>query len=281
MIVWISSYPKSGNTYIRSFLASYFFSKNGKFNFDQLLKLHQFPSIKFSKGKIENEEQASKLWMYNQKVFFDNDKLNLVKTHNCLLKFRGNEFTSKNQTLGAIYIVRDPRNLITSFTHHYSFTYEDALNFMMYEKATLVEKSADNDYSNFTYLNSWSNHYKSWRDNKQFETLFIKYEDLEDNREKIFRQIITFINKLRGNNDHIDEKKFLNSINSTSFVNMKNKEINEGFEESVISKKTGKKINFFNLGFNNRWQKILRNDIKEKMNLNFKSELKELGYNYE
>ena len=102
MIVWISSYPKSGNTYIRSFLASYFFSKNGKFNFDQLLKLHQFPSIKFSKGKIENEEQASKLWMYNQKVFFDNDKLNLVKTHNCLLKFRGNEFTSKNQTLGAI-----------------------------------------------------------------------------------------------------------------------------------------------------------------------------------
>ena len=281
MIVWISSYPKSGNTYIRSFLASYFFSKNGKFNFDQLLKLHQFPSIKFSKGKIENEEQASKLWMYNQKVFFDNDKLNLVKTHNCLLKFRGNEFTSKNQTLGAIYIVRDPRNLITSFTHHYSFTYEDALNFMMYEKATLVEKSADNDYSNFTYLNSWSNHYKSWRDNKQFETLFIKYEDLEDNREKIFRQIITFINKLKGNNGHIDEKKFSNSINSTSFVNMKNKEINEGFEESVFSKKTGKKINFFNLGFNNRWQKILRNDIKEKMNLNFKSELKELGYNYE
>ena len=281
MIIWIASYPKSGNTYIRSFLASYFFSENGKFNFDQLLKLHQFPSMKFSKNRIESEEEASKYWIFNQKTFFDNDELNLVKTHNCLLKFRGNNFTSKDQTLEAIYIVRDPRNLITSFTHHYSFSYEDALKFMMYDKAALVEKSADNDYSNFTYLNSWSNHYKSWRDNDQFKTLFIKFEDLEDNKDKIFREIVKFINELNKNSMEVDEKKFINSINSTTFVNMKNKERNEGFEESVISKKTGKKLNFFNLGFNNRWQKILSNDIKQKMNVNFKNELKELGYNYE
>ena len=281
MIIWIASYPKSGNTYIRSFLASYFFSENGKFNFDHLLKLHQFPSMKFSKTKIESEEEASKLWIYNQKNFFDNNNLNLVKTHNCLLKFKGNEFTSDNQTLGAIYIVRDPRNLITSFTHHYSFSYEDALKFMMYDKAALVEKSVDNDFSNFTYLNSWSNHYKSWRDTEKFETLFIKYEDLENNKEKIFRDVVSFINRLYKNDHNIDEKKFLNSINSTSFVNMKNKERIEGFEESIISKKTGKKLNFFNLGFNNRWQKILSDDIKKKMNLSFKRELEELGYNYE
>ena len=237
--------------------------------------------MKFSKNKIESEEEASKKWIFNQKTFFDNDELNLVKTHNCLLKFRGNNFTSKDQTLGAIYIVRDPRNLITSFTHHYSFSYEDALKFMMYDKAALVEKSADNDYSNFTYLNSWSNHYKSWRDNDQFKTLFIKFEDLEDNKDKIFREIVKFINELNKNSMEVDEKKFINSINSTTFVNMKNKERNEGFEESVISKKTGKKLNFFNLGFNNRWQKILSNDIKQKMNVNFKNELKELGYNYE
>ena len=281
MIIWIASYPKSGNTYIRSFLASYYFSDNGKFNFDYLLKLHQFPSIKFSKNKIESEEEASKYWIFNQKTFFDNDKLNLVKTHNCLLKYKENDFTSKDISLGAIYIVRDPRNLITSFTHHYSYSYEDTLKFMMYEKAALVEKSADNDYSNFTFLNSWSNHYKSWRDNKLFETLFIRYEDLEENKEKIFRDILSFVNKINKKKDEINEKKFLNSINSTSFVNMKNKELNEGFEESIVSKKTGKKLNFFNLGFNNRWQKILSNDIKEKMNLNFKNELKELGYNYE
>ncbi len=281
MIIWIASYPKSGNTYIRSFLASYFFSEKGKFNFDLLLKLHQFPNLKFSKTKAETTEEASKNWIYNQRQFFDKKKLNLVKTHNCLLKFKGNKFTTKNETLGAIYIVRDPRNLITSFTNHYSYSYDEALKFMLYEQAALVEKTADNDHSNFSFLNSWSNHYKSWKNNSEFETIFIKYEDLENNKIEVFSKIVIFINKLLKNNNKLDEKKLINSIKSTNFSNMKNKELNEGFEESVISKKTGKKLNFFNLGFNNRYQKILEDDLKKKMNLFFKNDLKELGYSYE
>ena len=39
-----------------------------------------------------------------------------------------------------------------------------------------------------------------------------------------------------------------------------------------------KKINFFNLGFNNRWQKLLPTDIKEKIFLYYNNELKELNY---
>ena len=53
----------------------------------------------------------------------------------------------------------------------------------------------------------------------------------------------------------------------------------EGFEESVYSK-SGEKRRFFNLGFNNRWQKILPNNIKNDMNLRFKNDLIDLGYNY-
>ena len=92
---------------------------------------------------------------------------------------------------------------------------------------------------------------------------------------------LIFINRLLQNNDKLDENKLLNSIKSTNFSNMKNKELNEGFEESVISKKTGKKLNFFNLGFNNRYQKILEDNFKKKMNLNFQNDLKELGYSYD
>ena len=51
MIIWISSYPKSGNTYLRSFLSAYYFSKDGKFDFYLLLNIHQFPEIKI---KINN-----------------------------------------------------------------------------------------------------------------------------------------------------------------------------------------------------------------------------------
>ena len=278
MIIWISSYPKSGNTYLRSFLSSYYYSNNGKFDFDQLLNIHQFPNIKFSKFKPTSKEEASRYWIFNQNNFFDKNKLNFVKTHNCLLPFMGNEFTSKNETIGALYIVRDPRNVITSLTNHYSLSYEKALETMLDEDCSLLEKSFDQDFSNFTYLNSWSNHYKSWKNNLNFETLFVKYEEIENNKEEIFKKIIFFIEKVSKRNSKFNEKKFLNSIKSTNFSNLKNKELNEGFEESIYSRKMGKKINFFNLGFNNRWQKLLPLDIKDQVNEKFKANLKELDY---
>tara|TARA_Y200000002_G_scaffold372632_1_gene370682 strand:- start:819 stop:1655 length:837 start_codon:yes stop_codon:yes gene_type:complete len=278
MIIWIASYPKSGNTYLRSFLASYYHSDDGRFNFNYLLNIRQFPNLKFSKFQAKTKEEASQNWIYNQNEFFKKDDFNLTKTHNCLYPFKGNQFTSSNLSLGAIYIVRDPRNVITSLTHHYSLNYEQALYQMTNEDSSLLETTLDKDYSNFTYLNSWSNHYKSWKNNSTFETLFIKFEDFEKNKEETFRQIILFIKKLRKDNTVIDEKKFLNSIKTTNFTNLKNKELNEGFEESVYSKKTGKKINFFNLGFNNRWQKLLPSDIKTKINIKLNKELEELGY---
>ena len=281
MIIWIASYPKSGNTYLRSFLASYYFSDDGKFSFDQLLNIHQFPNMKFSKLRSTNKEEASKNWIFNQNSFFRNSDLNLVKTHNCLYPFKSNEFTTKNETLGAIYIVRDPRNVITSLTHHYDLTYEEAYSHMIDENSSLLETSHEFDHSNFTYLNSWSNHYKSWKNNKKFNTLFIKYEDIENDKENVFKSVITFINRLNGKDTDLNQKKFSNSIKSTNFSNLKNKELNEGFDEKVSSKKTGKVINFFNLGFNNRWQKLLPSDIIDKLNKKFENELKELSYSYE
>ena len=277
MIVWIASYPKSGNTYLRSFISSYYFSKKGKFDFDLLLNILQFPSTKFVKKKINSELEASQSWIYNQQQFFSGDKIHFLKTHNSLELYKGNNFTTKNLTLGAVYIVRDPRNLITSMNHHYSLNYNKSYSILLNENQTLLEKSRDEDYSNFTFTGSWSNHYKSWKNTNDFNTLFIKYEDLENNKYDTFKKIIKFINNLKKNNQPIDEKKLKNSIKSTSFSNLRNKEENEGFEESVFSK-LGKKKRFFNLGFNNRWQKVLPKNILLKLNNTLKNDLNDLEY---
>tara|TARA_B100000989_G_scaffold188547_1_gene141950 strand:- start:588 stop:1490 length:903 start_codon:yes stop_codon:yes gene_type:complete len=277
MIIWIASYPKSGNTYLRSFIASYYFSKKGKFDFDLLLNILQFPSIKFTKKKINSQIEASQNWIYNQQQFFSGDKIHFIKTHSSLSQYKESSFTNKNLSLGAIYIVRDPRNLITSMTHHYSLSYEQSYVKLMNEKQTLLEKSTDGDYSNFTYLGSWSNHYKSWKNTKDFNTLFIKYEDLEYNKFDTFKKIINFINNLKKDKTPINEKKLLNSISSTNFSNLRNKEENEGFEESVYSR-SGEKKRFFNLGFSNRWQKILPKNILIKINNTLQSDLNDLGY---
>ena len=278
MIIWIASYPKSGNTYLRSFISSYYYSKKGKFDFDLLLNILQFPSIKFTKKKIYSEVEASQSWIYNQQQFFSGDKVHFVKTHSSLNKYKGNSFTNKNLSLGAIYIVRDPRNLITSMTHHYSLSYDQAYLKLINEKQTLLEKSNDDDYSNFTFLGTWSDHYKSWKNSNEFKTLFIKYEELENNKFDTFKKVINFINSLKKNKTSINEKKLINSISSTNFSNLRNKEEMEGFEESVYSS-SGEKKRFFNLGFNNRWQKILPNNILLKLKNTFQNDLNDLGYN--
>ena len=161
--------------------------------------------------------------------------------------------------------------------HHYSLNYEQSYFKLINEKQTLLEKSTDGDYSNFTFLGSWSNHYKSLKNPNDFKTLFIRYEDLENNKLDTFKKVVEFINNLKKDKLLIDEKKLVNSINSTNFSNLKNKEKIEGFEESPYSK-SGEKKHFFNLGFSNRWQKILPKNILLKLNNTFQNDLNDLGY---
>ena len=94
----------------------------------------------------------------------------------------------------------------------------------------------------------------------------------------LFSKSSYFINELRNETNKIDDNKFFNAIKSTNFASLKNKENTFGFEESVYSDK-GKKINFFNLGFQNKWQNKLPDDIVKKVNKDLKKEIIELGYN--
>jgi hypothetical protein len=178
----------------------------------------------------------------NQKKFFTKEKLFFLKTHNSLQEYFGYRFTKSSETLGAIYIVRDPRNVISSMCNHYSMNFNEVYNKMIDENASLSIKNSDGDLSNFSFLGSWSNHYKSWKNNFEFKTLFIKYEDLEENAYNEFWKILTFIEELTGKNEPINKKKFENSINSTNFSSLKQKEKLHGFKESPTLKKIIKQI---------------------------------------
>jgi len=277
MIIWIASYPKSGNTYVRSFLSSYYYSNKGKFDFELLLNIKQFPALKYSSKKAYTYVDAAKNWIPNQQSFFKKDQYYFLKTHNSLEEYFGNKFTTSSETIGGIYIVRDPRNVISSMCNHYALDLNKAYAKMIDINSSLSFKLADEDYSNFTFLGKWSNHYWSWKNNMNFKTLIIKYEDLRDNTFEEFRKIINFIEDLKGTNNEINEEKLENSINSTSFSKLKNKEKMYGFGESTVSK-DGKPINFFNLGFKNQWENLLPKEISDKIKDEFINELKDLKY---
>ena len=69
MIIWLASYPKSGNTLVRAMFSAYYFSKDGKFNFDLLKNIKKFPDFGVFKNlgiDISNEIEVIKYYIYVQ-----------------------------------------------------------------------------------------------------------------------------------------------------------------------------------------------------------------------
>ena len=282
MIIWLASYPKSGNTYVRAFLSAYYFSENGEFDFSQIAKIDQFPHEKFFKEKVNNISEASKQWLPIQREINKDKKIRFFKTHSFLGNYQGNQFTSPETTLGAIYIVRDPRNVITSLKNHYSFDDDKALNMIKDKTRSLM--SNNGSHASLTYISSWSENYLSWLRNNQFRRLFIKYEDLIKNKYETFRDIIVFTNTLMNKIEGVDKSRFQKAIESTNFDTLKKKEVSEKFDGSESSFKNWRKFHsenknlFFNLGPENNWEKILKTKISQEIEVNFEKEMKELGY---
>ena len=119
MFIWLASYPKSGNTLLRALLASYFFSKDGIFDFELIKNIKQFPQIGLFENlgiDVTNEKEVIKNYINVQASINKKKSIQFLKTHSYLFNIDNNPFTDLNNSLGAIYIVRDPRNVVISYT---------------------------------------------------------------------------------------------------------------------------------------------------------------------
>jgi len=280
MIVWIASYPKSGNTWVRSLLSAYLYTKDGIFSdFDLLKKIHQFPSkkyLEFFLKKFQDIKEVSEYWIAAQdRINLLNTGTTFLKTHSALCTLENNSFTNRNNTCAAIYVVRDPRNLITSFSHHYSMNIDQSYNFIIDKNKMIMQNDSDNEKGIATILGNWSEHYKSWKNLKIAPVLIIKYEDLIVDTQNSLLKILNFLNKVIK--IEIDEKKIINTVSTCNFENLSNKEKKEGFSEAAIYKNS-KKVNFFYLGKKNNWKNMLDLEIEKKLRESFFKEMKELNY---
>ena len=283
MFVWLASYPKSGNTLVRSLLAAYFFSKNGIYSFDLIKNINQFPNASLFEQlgvNIKNDKEIIKNYIKAQESVNKRNEVQFLKTHSYLFNIEGNGFTDLNNSLGAVYIVRDPRNVVSSLANFLNITLTKATDHMI--QSTHIggnEKSNNRADIIKTYTGTWNgnlNSWKSFKSNRKY--LLIKYEDLINNKEETLKKILEFIHELKNIKFKINESKLKNIIESTSFENMKNLEKEKGFSEARINNDTGEKIAFFNLGSKNDWKKSLDFEIIKKIEKAFGKEMKELGY---
>ena len=278
MIIWLASYPKSGNTFLRSLLSAYFFSNHGDFEFNLLKNIKQFPLNEIFTNigvDINDKYSVAENYIKAQQEINKNKELQFWKTHSSFCKMYNKfNFSNLENSIGVIYIVRDPRNVITSFARHNSKEIEETVELLINDLTIGNEKNEPE-----VYMGSWNFNYNSWKvynsSNKYF---LVKYEDLVNDTKKVFIQTLNFINKVANINISIDEDKIDKAIKTTSFSRMQNLEEQYGFEEAKINEITGQKVKFFNLGPKNHWENSLDEKLRKKIENRFKKEMIELNY---
>ena len=151
-IIWISSYPKSGNTWTRYFLSNYFFNKqkiNSDFNI--LNNIDKFPPYKFLPQLISEDEikesayNISKYWTKIQlEITKEKEDFIFLKNHNALVSVEGRSLTDERFSLAFIYLVRDPRDVIASWMQRKDFSgssYDAILQWKKQQRLLINAKS--------------------------------------------------------------------------------------------------------------------------------------------
>ena len=256
MILWLSSYPKSGNTWARIFLTNYLFEDNDD-PFGNIDKINSYPRKKYFSfldkkdfESLTDRENSFKQYVLSQEKINLNGELNLLKSHSYCGELNGNNFSNLDNTAGFVYFVRDPRSVAISLAHHNSDTIENVVK-MMINKNQFMQP--DNNDGLIEFFSSWKINYLSWK-NSKYPKLIIKYEDMKKNPYESFKNILHQI------------------VKKSEFTNLQKFEKEKGFKE-----RKGNDL-FFRKGIVDEWKSKLPENLNEQIKKEFKDEMDELGY---
>ena len=250
-IVWLSSYPKSGNTWTRVFLANLFL------NPDKPVDINTLPNFtfgehrgeyyeKFSGKKLSelSDEEINQLRPAVQRHIASASRQQtlFVKTHSAVTHLDGVPTILPEVTDGAIYIVRNPLDVAVSYAHHLAITFDEAVDAM----GVSSNRLATVDNFAFQLLGSWTDHVRSWLTAPGLRPHVMRYEDMLTRPELAFGSLVKFL-RLPEN-----PARLRKAIQFSSFKTLSAQESERGFIEA--SKKAER---FFRQGKSAVWQTTL------------------------
>lgn len=261
-IVWLASYPKSGNTWCRVFLSNYLSKINEPVDINKL----DIGTIFSSRQVIEENtgfdiseltaNECDELRSFAFSKWSENFEENaFLKTHDAyLLLPDGENMFPVNATKSAIYIVRNPLDVAVSFANHMATTVEKTVEKMCEQEFCLAASTKKYNQQVRQRLLTWSGHVKSWTEQDQFPILVVRYEDMLQNPNNEFKKILNFLGI------PYNDEKFLNAIAYSSFDNIRKTEKEKGFKE-----KPAKCDTFFNIGKSGYYKNILPQESVKKI----------------
>ena len=270
--IFLASYPKSGNTWLRSIIGNFY-------NFEKEFSLNDLKSIPLLSIKKHFNEFQNKVYITNNELHFDwvsqniikcqknlNNKLNhlnIFKTHSV----RHKNFTNETVSAGFIYIVRDPRDIIVSLKNFSGKEIDKTIDEFLFSKSLMITTNGAQEL-----LSTWELNVQSWLNYTSVPRLIIKYEDLKLNPKEIILNIKEFLNKIHSFHINLNNKDIDKIVENTNFNNLKKLEDKNGFDEATIHS------NFFRSGTSNQWKDVLTNTQINLIEKNLKSMMRYFNY---
>lgn len=274
-IVWLASYPKSGNTWFRSFLTALL--KEKEVDLNQMVSDVIFSDKNYVENILDlNADYLSRTQIESyQRIAFSylsetSNKQLFIKIHDAYTFSKNDGFPliPEQPTQTAIYLVRNPLDVALSLANHIGKSTEKAIEKFIVNPSGGIISLQNSANSQFHQpLGTWSMHVESWLTKPKFSVHFMRYEDMKAKPFETFKAAIQAI----GLNYSDEQIQF--AIEETKFEKLQKKEREKGFKE-----KQNSNSNFFFKGQVGRWKEELSNEQIEKIREINKPMMQEFGY---
>jgi hypothetical protein len=270
-IVWLASYPKSGNTWLRAFLANLVANRAEPVALNDLPRYAEDEANPDLFGALAGrpsselgiDEIAALRPQVHAAIAQRARGTCFVKTHNMAGSFDGHPLHNWDVTAGAICVVRNPLDVAVSMTHHFGIDLDEAIERLGDENVATL-----NDAQFVTQiLGSWSLHVKSWADIDNERFLVLRYEDLIGKPAKPFAKVA----KLVGLGQ--DRARIERAIRHAGFQSLASMEKKHGFIEA-----SDKGARFFRKGRINEWRKALSREQVQRVVAAHREQMQRFGY---
>lgn len=260
--IWLASYPKSGNTWLRVLLANLFVKDGQPININKLPGIGMASArndfdciVLIDSGLLTHDEidcLRPRVYAALARDRFDGAStgsdappVRFVKVHDAYtMNPTGEPLLGGSQGAdGAIVIVRDPRDVAPSLANHWNISIEKAVAAMNDGNSAWLKKT-DRLYAQLRQkLGSWSEHVASWLDQKDIPVQLVRYEDLRKDAAAPLRSALTFAGL------PVIEEEIAQAVRFSDFEQLQQQEHEGGFVEA-----SRKGTKFFRRGEVGSWR---------------------------
>ncbi len=196
-IIWLASYPKSGNTWLRAFLANYFQNSQKPIAINELpsfalgdnFLVHYERILGKAAADISDDEALSARAAVHRWFATAERRTVFVKTHSIVGKAGNLPLITPGATAGAIYITRHPYDIAVSWAHHYHTDIDRAVEALCRPGNALPRGNG----LLAQYLGSWAEHVHSWTTAPGLTRHVIRYEDMQTQPRATFASLVNFL----------------------------------------------------------------------------------------